>query len=37
MKHVELHGQVAHGEDPLQWSQHDRQQVAKLIVVDPPV
>ena len=32
MKHVELHGEVAHGEDPTQWSQEDRAQVQKLIV-----
>jgi Protein of unknown function (DUF1059) len=33
MKHVELHGAIAHGEDPEQWSLGDRQQVKKLIVV----
>jgi hypothetical protein len=31
MKHVELHGKLAHGEDPDQWSPEDRQQVKKLI------
>ncbi|MGX9178735.1 DUF1059 domain-containing protein [Mesorhizobium sp. BHbdii] len=31
MKHVELHGKLAHGEDPSQWSPEDRQQVKKLI------
>lgn len=31
MKHVELHGALAHGEDPAQWSEEDRQQVKKLI------
>nr|WP_244425895.1 DUF1059 domain-containing protein [Mesorhizobium amorphae] len=32
MKHVELHAEVAHGEDPKQWSQGDREQVQNLIV-----
>jgi hypothetical protein len=32
MRHVELHGEIAHGEDPKQWSQDDRRQVQKLIV-----
>jgi predicted small metal-binding protein len=32
MKHVELHAQVAHGEDPRQWSDSDRNEVQKLIV-----
>lgn len=32
MKHVELHGEVAHGEDPRQWSPEDRAQVQKLVV-----
>jgi hypothetical protein len=31
MKHVELHGEIAHGEDPSQWSPKDRQQVKELI------
>lgn len=33
MQHVELHAVVAHGEDPKQWSQTDRDQLEKLIVV----
>ena len=32
MKHVELHAEVAHGEDPKQWSKDDRDQLQKLIV-----
>lgn len=32
MKHVELHGALAHGEDPAKWSPEDRQEVEKLIV-----
>ena len=32
MKHVELHAEVAHGEDPRQWSESDRDQVRKLMV-----
>jgi predicted small metal-binding protein len=32
MKHVELHAEVAHGEDPKQWSQNDKDQLQKLIV-----
>jgi hypothetical protein len=32
MKHVELHGAFAHGEDQKQWSPDDREQVKKLIV-----
>jgi hypothetical protein len=32
MKHVELHGAIAHGEDPKRWSSEDRKQVMKLIV-----
>lgn len=32
MKHVELHAEVAHGEDPKQWSQADREQLQNLIV-----
>ncbi|RUW72573.1 MULTISPECIES: DUF1059 domain-containing protein [unclassified Mesorhizobium] len=32
MKHVELHAEVAHDEDPKQWSQGDREQVQNLIV-----
>ena len=32
MKHVELHAEVAHGEDPKQWSEGDRDGVKKLIV-----
>ncbi|QIA22010.1 MULTISPECIES: DUF1059 domain-containing protein [unclassified Mesorhizobium] len=35
MKHVELHGRIAHGEDPEQWSPEDRQQVQKLIRARP--
>ena len=31
MKHVELHGKAAHGEDPDQWSPEDRETVKKLI------
>jgi hypothetical protein len=31
MKHVELDGAIAHGEDPEQWSPEDCQQVKKLI------
>ena len=31
MKHVELHAQVAHGEDPTKWSQADRDQLNSLI------
>ena len=34
MKHVELHAEVAHGEDPKQWSQDDRDKLQKLIVAD---
>jgi predicted small metal-binding protein len=32
MKHVELHAEVAHREDPKQWSQDDKDQLQKLIV-----
>ena len=32
MKHVELHAEVAHEEDPKQWSPEERQQVQNLIV-----
>ena len=31
MKLVELHATIAHDEDPAQWSQDDRELVAKLI------
>ena len=31
MRHVELHGEIAHGENPEQWSPEDRQQVQRLI------
>ena len=34
MQHVEMHAAVAHGEDPKQWSQADRDQIKKLIVAD---
>jgi len=30
-KHIELHAAAAHQENPLQWSQDDRQQMKKLI------
>jgi len=32
MRHVELHAELAHGEDPKQWSRDDRDQLRKLIV-----
>jgi len=32
MRHVELHAELAHGEDPKQWSREDRDQLGKLIV-----
>jgi len=28
---VELHGRVAHGEDPSQWSEEDRDQIRRII------
>jgi predicted small metal-binding protein len=31
MKHVELHAEVTHGEDPKQWSQDDRNQLQKTL------
>ncbi|CAN7701387.1 DUF1059 domain-containing protein [Mesorhizobium amorphae] len=34
MKHVELHAEAAHGEDPKQWSESDREQVQKIIVAN---
>lgn len=30
-KHIEVHGAIAHQEDPDKWSPEDRQQVQKLI------
>lgn len=30
-KHIELHGVVAHQEDPAAWSDHERQQIRDLI------
>jgi predicted small metal-binding protein len=32
MNHIELHAKAAHGEDPKQWSAHDRRQLQALIV-----
>ena len=32
MRHVELHAEVAHGENPNQWSEGDKSEVRKLIV-----
>lgn len=34
MKHAELHAEVAHGEDPKQWSENDRDRVQQIIVAD---
>jgi hypothetical protein len=31
MRHAELHGQEAHGEDPQAWSADERRQVEELI------
>lgn len=31
LKHVELHAREAHGEDPTQWSEEERQTVNDLI------
>lgn len=31
LKLTELHSQIAHGEDPTQWSPEDRRQVENLI------
>lgn len=28
---VELHGRVAHGEDPADWSEEDRDQISEII------
>jgi hypothetical protein len=30
-KHIEVHGSVAHQEDPAKWSAADRQQIKELI------
>jgi hypothetical protein len=30
-KHIEVHGAMAHQEDPEKWSSEDRQQVKNLI------
>lgn len=30
-RHVELHGSLAHGEDPSEWSDEDRRQIQLII------
>lgn len=30
-RHLELHGELAHGEDPKEWSDAERQQIRDLI------
>ncbi len=30
-QHIEVHASTAHGEDPAEWSDEDRSQVAALI------
>ena len=33
-RHIEVHGSVAHQEDPAKWSSADRQQIKDLIRSD---
>lgn len=30
-KHIELHGETAHQEEPNKWSSEDRQQIKNLV------